>query len=79
MEETGGASQNKKVVLLHNFEKSEILKLMKAVKETFPGEEIIFASTTPTSLEWKVKDLIDELNKEHEEFKKMKQNQQNQK
>ncbi|ABS60415.1 MULTISPECIES: DUF3783 domain-containing protein [Fervidobacterium] len=76
MEET---SQNRKVVLLHNFEKSEILKLMKAVKETFPGEEIIFASTTPTSLEWKVKDLIDELNKEHEEFKKMKQNQQNQK
>ncbi|MFN4224655.1 MAG: DUF3783 domain-containing protein [Fervidobacterium nodosum] len=76
MEET---SQNRKVVLLHSFEKSEILKLMKAVKETFPGEEIIFASTTPTSLEWKVKDLIDELNKEHEEFKKMKQNQQNQK
>lgn len=76
MEET---SQNKKVVLLHNFEKSEILKLMKVVKETFPAEEIIFASTTPTSLEWKVKDLIDELNKEHEEFKKMKQNQQNQK
>ncbi len=74
MEEMEKTSQNRKIILLHNFEKSEILKLMKAVKETFPAEEIIFASTTPTSLEWKVKDLIDELNKEHEEFKKMRNN-----
>jgi len=60
----------RKVVLLHNFEKQDILKIMKLIKEAF-NEEIIFASTTPTSLKWTVEDLLEELNKEHEEFRKI--------
>ncbi|MGB9614475.1 MAG: DUF3783 domain-containing protein [Fervidobacterium sp.] len=63
--------EQRKIVLLHNFEKPDILKVMRIIKELFPGEDIIFASTTSTSLTWTVKDLIDELNKEHEEFKKL--------
>lgn len=60
----------RKVVLLHNFEKQDILKIMKLIKEAF-NEDIIFASTTPSSLKWTVEDLLEELNKEHEEFKKL--------
>ncbi|MGC8820424.1 MAG: DUF3783 domain-containing protein [Fervidobacterium sp.] len=63
--------EQRKIVLLHNFGKPDILKVMRIIKESFPGEDIIFASTTSTSLTWTVKDLIDELNKEHEEFKKL--------
>lgn len=64
---------SKKVVLLHNFDKQEILKSMKLLKELFNGEDIIFASTTPTSLQWKLEDLLEELHQEHEEFKKIKE------
>ncbi|ODN29934.1 DUF3783 domain-containing protein [Fervidobacterium thailandense] len=64
-------SENERIVILHNFENFEIIKLMKILKENFPERDLIFASTTPTSLEWKVSDLIEELRKEHEEFKKL--------
>lgn len=67
----GGWNMQRKVVLLHNFEKQDILKIMKLIKENF-NEDIIFASTTSTSLKWTVEDLLEELNKEHEEFKKLK-------
>ncbi|HRB91457.1 MAG TPA: DUF3783 domain-containing protein, partial [Fervidobacterium sp.] len=60
-----------RVIIMHNFEKGEVSKLLKVVREAFPDKEFIFASTTPTNLEWKVQDLIGELKKEHEEFKKM--------
>ena len=62
-----------KIVILHGFDKPEILKAMRIIKENFQGEDIIFASTTPTSLTWKVEDLINELKQEHEEFKRMRQ------
>ncbi|HOK33972.1 MAG TPA: DUF3783 domain-containing protein [Fervidobacterium sp.] len=62
-----------RVIIMHNFEKGEVSKLLKVVREAFPDKEFIFASTTPTNLEWKVQDLIGELKKEHEEFKKMKE------
>lgn len=64
-------NENQRIVILHNFESSEIAKIMKILRENFPGKDFIFASTTPTSLEWKVLDLIEELKKEHEEFKRM--------
>lgn len=65
-------NMEERVVIMHNFEKGEISKLLKVIRETFPDKEFIFASTTPTNLEWKLQDLIGELQKEHEEFKKMK-------
>ncbi|AMW32826.1 protein of unknown function [Fervidobacterium changbaicum] len=65
--------KEQKIVILHGFEKPEILKVMKLLKENFQGEDLIFASTTPTSLTWKVEDLITELKQEHEEFKRIRQ------
>jgi len=65
--------KEQKVIILHGFDKSEILKVMKLLKENFQGEDLIFASTTPISLTWKVEDLINELKQEHEEFKRMRQ------
>lgn len=65
--------KEQKVIILHGFDKSEILKVMKLIKENFQGEDLIFASTTPISLTWKVEDLINELKQEHEEFKRRRQ------
>jgi len=71
-------NMEERVLIMHNFEKGEVSKLLKVIREAFPDKEFIFASTTPTNLEWRVQDLIGELKKEHEEFKKMKeQNQEN--
>ncbi|HOS52117.1 MAG TPA: DUF3783 domain-containing protein [Fervidobacterium sp.] len=66
-------NMEERVLIMHNFEKGEISKLLKVIREAFPDKEFIFASTTPTNLEWRVQDLIGELKKEHEEFKKMKE------
>jgi len=66
-------NMEERVIIMHNFEKGEVSKLLKVIREAFPDKEFIFASTTPTNLEWKVQDLIGELKKEHEEFKKMKE------
>ena len=66
-------NMEERVLIMHNFEKGEVSKLLKVIREAFPDKEFIFASTTPTNLEWKVQDLIGELKKEHEEFKKMKE------
>jgi len=65
-------NMEERVIIMHNFEKAEISKLLKVIREAFPDKEFIFASTTPTNLEWRVQDLIGELKKEHEEFRKMK-------
>ncbi len=60
-----------KVIVFHGFSKEELPALMKAIKEAAGEEEdIIMAVSTPTSLEWKLKDLIAELVREHEFFKK---------
>ena len=66
-------NMEERVLIMHNFEKGEVSKLLKVIREAFPDKEFIFASTTPTNLEWRVQDLIGELKKEHEEFKKMKE------
>ncbi len=59
-----------KVVIFHGFTKEELNAALKAVKEALGRKvDLIAAVTTPTSLEWKVKDLIEELKKEHRYFK----------
>jgi len=60
-----------KVIIFHGFAREELPAIMKAIKEAAGKEEdIIMAVSTPTSLEWKLKDLITELVREHEFFKK---------
>ena len=59
-----------KLVLLHGFSNEEAVKMMRAVKaaSSDPGE-IAFAITTPTNLEWKIRDLVDQVRLEHEYLK----------
>jgi len=59
-----------KLILLHGFSNQEAVTMMRAVKTATsdPGE-IAFAITTPTNLEWKIKDLVDQVRFEHEYLK----------
>jgi len=61
---------SEKVVIFHGFSKEELNRITELLKKNFPGQDIIMAITTPTSLQWKVGELISELKKEHEYFKK---------
>ncbi len=59
-----------KLVLLHGFSNEEAVAMMRALKAAAadPGE-IAFAVTTPTNLEWKIKDLVEQVRLEHEYLK----------
>jgi len=56
-----------KVILLHGFDREEIAKILKAVKSVAKDpQEIAFAMSTPTNLNWKIKDFIDDVRGDHE-------------
>jgi len=43
------------------------MKMMKAVKSTVKDPSgVAFSMTTPTNIEWKIKDLVNEVREEHE-------------
>jgi hypothetical protein len=62
------------VVFLHGFSDTVLFELIKAVKKAArdggidPGL-IAFASSTPNNMDWKIKDLIREVRREHEELR----------
>ncbi len=58
-----------RVILFHGFSQEELSALVTLLKGSprLP-EETILATTTETSLEWKVQDLIRELSQEHRFF-----------
>ena len=59
-----------KLILMHGFSNDEAIAVMRAVKAAAPDPgEIAFAITTPTNLEWKIKDLVDQVRFEHEYLK----------
>jgi hypothetical protein len=59
-----------KLVLMHGFTNEEAVAMMRAVKAaSVDPEEIAFAITTSTNLEWKIKDLVDQVRYEHEYLK----------
>lgn len=62
--------QGEKVIIFHGFSREELMSLINLLNSTpqLP-KDIIMATTTETSLNWKVKELIEELAKEHEYFK----------
>jgi len=64
-----------KVIYLHGFEKDDLFKVIKAVKAAvdYPGE-IAFSTSTPTNLEWKIKDMIAEVREDHAFFKEQEKN-----
>jgi len=63
----------KNFLLLGNFSNEEIVKIMQKIKETIDTKDVIFATLTPTAMEWKVKDWLEELEKEDDYFKNKKE------
>jgi hypothetical protein len=58
------------VVLLHGFSNDQALALLRAVKRAAPEAGldpagIAFATSTPTNLDWKLGDLVEEVAGEH--------------
>lgn len=64
-----------KVIYLHGFEKDDLFKVIRAIKAEVdnPGE-IAFSTSTPTNLEWKIKDMIAEVREDHAFFKEQEKN-----
>ena len=61
-----------RAVVLHGFSNEEALTIMRAVKALdLAVKPTAFATTTPTSLGWKVSDLIAHLAEEHAMARKM--------
>ncbi|BBE30685.1 hypothetical protein OSSY52_08260 [Tepiditoga spiralis] len=61
-------------IIMDGFTNEQTLKIMRAIKSLEGMPEIIFATVTETSKKWTVEELIKELNLEHEEMKKYKEN-----
>jgi hypothetical protein len=59
-----------KVIYFHGFEREDVFKIIKAIKSVVdqPGE-IAFSTSTPTNLEWKIKDMVAEVREDHAYFK----------
>ncbi len=57
------------IFIMHGVPREKLSDVMKAVKGVLGGD-VIFSITTETNLQWKVKDLLEELRNEHEEMKK---------
>jgi hypothetical protein len=56
-----------RAVIMHGFSDEEAFAVMRAVKALgFGASTTAYATTTPTSLEWKVKDLVEHLAEEKE-------------
>ena len=65
-----GDSSKQKVIYFHGFERDDVFKIIKAIKASvsYPGE-IAFSTSTPTNLEWKIKDMVAEVREDHAFFK----------
>ncbi len=58
------------VIILNGFSNNEITRIMRVVKAEFesPGD-LIFAKTTPNSLQMKLEELIEDMSGDHEYLK----------
>lgn len=55
-----------KTILMHGFTHEEALAVMRVVKQTLnQPKQLIFALSTPQSLQKKLQDLLQELEEEH--------------
>ncbi|MBI9103021.1 MAG: DUF3783 domain-containing protein [Spirochaetales bacterium] len=58
---------DERVVLIHGFSREETMKILKAVKSKVSDPAgVAFSMTTSTNIEWKIKDLVNEVREEHE-------------
>jgi hypothetical protein len=59
-----------KVIIMNGFTYEEINKIINSVKKLFDNpKDLIFAKTTETSVEMKLKDLIVDMSEDHEYLK----------
>jgi hypothetical protein len=58
---------DERVVMIHGFSREETVMVMRAVKSAVQDPAgVAFTTTTPTNMEWRVKELIGEVREEHE-------------
>lgn len=69
LDDSDNCTVSKKVMILHGFSNKEINIIFELLKNNEPLKKTIVAVTTPESIEWKVKDLINELLQEDEALK----------
>ncbi len=62
---------DKKIIIVNGFTKEELKELIAWYRKNEKLPEAIFAVVTEHSIEWKLKDLLQELIKEDEEMKKL--------
>ncbi|MEF3245111.1 MAG: DUF3783 domain-containing protein [Caldisericaceae bacterium] len=62
----------KKFFLMGNFSNEEIAKIIQSLKSSVDLKDVIFATITPTAMEWKVKEWLEELEKEDKYYKDQK-------
>ena len=63
-------SSKEKVIFFHGFEREDVFKIIKAIKASASNpKEIAFSMSTPTNLEWKIKDMVTEVREDHAFFK----------
>ena len=60
-----------KVVFMHGFTQDEMGRILKGVKSVVedPGK-VAFCMSTPNNLDWKIRDLINDVTEEHDFMKK---------
>lgn len=58
---------DERMVLIHGFSRDETIAVMRAAKTAVSDPQgVAFTTSTPTNLEWKLRDLIVEVRDEHE-------------
>ncbi len=67
-EYSGQRLGEQRIVIMHAIPKDNISKTMRELRKIV-NEHIIFATSTPTSLQWKLRDLINELLEEDAYFR----------
>ncbi len=64
-------TQDERVVLIHGFSREETIAIMRAAKSVSADPQgIAFTTSTPSNLDWKLRDLIIEVREEHEYMRK---------
>ena len=69
-EKNEGEVNKGRVILLHGFSQTELAAILKAVKAVAQDpQDIAFAMSTPTNLNWKFRDIIEDVRGDHEYLK----------
>ncbi|MCF7949628.1 MAG: DUF3783 domain-containing protein [Spirochaetia bacterium] len=62
---------DERMVLIHGFSREETIAIMRAAKSVSSDPQgIAFTTSTPSNIEWKLRDVIAEVREEHEYMRK---------